>query len=320
MTRVAVTGASGFLGGALIGALRTRGVSVRALARNPAAIATFGVDIVKGDLDDDEALDALADGADAFIHLAGVTHARDDAEYARVNIDGAARAAAAAMRRGARFAHASSISARAPALSPYAASKRASEEAVARAGSAGSWIALRLPAIYGPRDRATLPYFRLVARGLALEPATARPARASLLFVDDAAEAMVAAALDTAATGVFDVGDESPGGREWRDIGAALAEAMGVEARAIRAPRAIVAAAHIAQRAADRALRRAPTARSGQVNEFFHDDWSAGEPSFARIAPWRPRTALNEGFAKTLSWYQEHGLLPRRGPTVTSGG
>jgi len=320
VTRVALTGASGFLGGALVNALRARGASVRALVRNPSAIADADVEIVKGDLDDPAALAMLAEGAEAFIHLAGVTHARDESDYVRVNVGGAARAAEAAARHGARFAHASSISARAPALSPYAASKRASEEAVARACAEGSWIALRLPAIYGPRDRATLPYFRLVARGLALEPATARPARASLLYVDDAAEAMATAALDTRIVGVFEVGDDTTGGREWREIGAALASAMGIEARAIRAPRAIVAAAHLAQRAADRALRRTPSARSGQVNEFFHDDWSAGEPSFARIAPWRPRTALHEGFAKTLSWYQEHGLLPQRRPAGPAGG
>jgi nucleoside-diphosphate-sugar epimerase len=319
VTRVAVTGASGFLGAALLDHLVAAGATPVALVRDPARLSRKDVDIVIGDLDDEPALDRLAAGADALIHLAGVTHARRRDDYQRVNVDGAARAARAARRSGARFAHASSISARAPAASPYAASKLAGEQAIAAESAGGRWIAVRLPAIYGPRDRATLPFFKLVGGGLALEPATASPARASLLYVEDAAAAMIAAALLSDGCGVFDAADDTTGGRSWREIGATLAAGMGVTARALRVPRPIVAAGYLAQRAADAIARRAPSTREGQVAEFFHDDWTAHPPFLSDVAPWRAKTRLDAGFAKTLSWYQEHGLLPRGRGAANAG-
>jgi nucleoside-diphosphate-sugar epimerase len=319
VTRVAVTGASGFLGAALLDHLIAIGATPVALVRDRARLSHKDVDVIVGDLDDETALDRLAAGADAFIHLAGVTHARRREDYQRVNVDGAARAARAAQRAGSRFAHASSISARAPEASPYAASKRASEEAVAAQSADGRWIAVRLPAIYGPRDKATLPYFKLVGGGLALEPATAAPARASLLYVDDAAAAMAAAALQSTACGVFDAADDSGDGRSWREIGATLAAGMGVTARALRVPRPIVTMGYVVQRAADAFARRAPSTREGQVREFFHDDWTAHPPFLSDVAPWRAQTRLDAGFAKTLSWYQEHGLLPRGRGAANAG-
>ncbi|MHA7870933.1 MAG: hypothetical protein ACX939_01145, partial [Hyphococcus sp.] len=60
---------------------------------------------------------------------------------------------------------------------------------------------------------------------------------------------------------------------------------------------------------AERALKRAPSVRTGQINEFFHPDWVARERLFNEAAGWRPATPLAEGFAKTALWYQERGLL-----------
>jgi nucleoside-diphosphate-sugar epimerase len=319
VTRVAVTGASGFLGAALLDRLIAQGAAPVVLARDPARLSRKDVEVVVGDLDDEAALDRLAAGAAAFIHLAGVTHARAREDYRRVNVEGAARAARAAGKAGARFAHASSISARAPKASPYAASKRASEDAIAQERGGDHWIAVRLPAIYGPRDKATLPYFKLISGGLALEPATAAPARASLLYVDDAAAAMAAAALRTKASGVYDAADDAAEGRSWREIGATLAASMGVKARALRVPRPIVATGYVAQRAADGLAGRAPSTREGQVNEFFHDDWTAHPPFLSDVAPWRAETPLAAGFAKTVAWYQEHDLLPRMRGAANAG-
>lgn len=307
MTLVAVTGGGGFIGAALVDRLLEDGVKTRLLARTPSKIARArDVEIIKGDLDDDAALDQLADGADRLIHLAGVTHARRADDYQRVNVEGARRAAAAAAKAGALFVHASSMSAREPLTSAYARSKRDSETAVAAAS--GRWIALRLPAIYGPGDRATLPYFKLVRRGLALEPGTPTPARASILFVDDAADALISAAR--APTGaVYEVGDEAEGGRSWTEIGAALGGAFGVHPRTIRAPKTFVAIAHAAVRAGEAAFGKTPSVRAGQINEFFHPDWTARDNLLNAAIGWRPETALAEGFAKTVRWYNEQGWL-----------
>lgn len=307
--RAAVTGGTGFVGAALIGRLLDDGHEVAALARNPNKIAPQpGLDIVEGDLTSADALCEIAGDADVFFHLAGVTHARRDGDYAAVNVEGAARAAAAAATRGVKFIHVSSLSARVPDVSPYARSKYESEDAIADASSGNPWTTLRLPAVYGPRDRATLPYFKLVKAGFAPAPKTDPPARASLLFVADAARAVIAAASAPAGA-VYEAGDESPNGRDWREIGALLGDVMGKRAAPLRAPRAPVAFYCSMLLAVERALGRTPSLRAGQVAEFFHPEWVARDNLLSAATAWRPETPLQEGFAKTVLWYQENGLL-----------
>jgi len=307
--RAAVTGATGFLGAALLRRLLDDKWDVAALARDPGKlIQSAELTVIEGDLQNTAALSNLAHEADVLFHLAGLTHARRESDYFDVNVEGAASAAKAAAKKNAVFVHVSSLSARAPETSPYARSKLASEEAVATASGANPWVALRLPAIYGPRDRAALPYFKLVRAGFAPEPKTNPPARASILFVEDAVGAILAA-REAAHGAVYEVGDERPDGRSWSEIGAALGQAMGRNPRAIRAPRAAVAAYSSVIRGVERALGRNPQLRAGQVREFFHADWVARENLLIGATSWRPQMSLQDGFAKTVLWYQENGLL-----------
>ncbi len=310
MKRFAVTGGTGFIGAALIDQLIAQGQSVRALARDPKRLKrASAIEIVEGSLESDTALDALVRGADVVLHLAGETHAKTEQDYARINVAGAERAAAAAARAGARFVHASSLSGRQPETSPYARSKYDSERAIAAASGANPFIALRLPAIYGPGDLVTLPYFKLLKSGFAFEPATPSPARASILYVDDAAGALITAATRGASGKVFDVGDEATGGRAWSEIGQMLGEIMGNSPRALRIPKPAVALLYEGVRATESIFGMSPSVRQGQVNEIFHPDWVARDNLFNTEARWAPQTALKEGFAKTVRWYQEQGLL-----------
>ncbi len=308
--RAAVTGGTGFLGAALIDQLLKEKWEVAALARNPRRLNNAkSVKIVEGDLQNDSALADLAAGADVFFHLAGVTHAHADDDYHAVNVSGAERAARAAADAKAKLIHISSLTARMPDVSPYGRSKFESEGAVARAAGTAPWLALRLPAIYGPGDLVTLPYFKLIKSGLALEPRTPAPARASLLFVADAVDAMVSAARAAPEGMVYEVGDETPAGREWADIGRILGGTLGSTPRRIRVPRPIISAYHALLRTTERSLGKPPSVRAGQVNEFFYPDWVARDNLLSDVSGWRPATPLQEGFAKTAHWYQEHGLL-----------
>lgn len=310
MTRVAVTGGTGFIGAVLIDQLLAEGMAVRALARNAARMKRAGdVEIIEGSLESEDALLRLADGVDVFLHLAGETHAPTEQDYARINVAGAARAAAAAARSGARFVHVSSLSARKPDASPYARSKLDSEKAIADASAGNDFIALRLPAIYGPGDLVTLPYFKMLKSGFAFEPASETPARATLLYVEDAASALRTAATAGAPGAIYDVEDDEPQGRAWSEIGKTLAAVYGSSAMAIRIPKPAIALVHEGLRAAETMFGKTPSIRQGQVNELFHPDWVARDNLFGAATGWRAKTSLEEGFAKTVRWYQEQGLL-----------
>ena len=85
--RVAVTGATGFVGPHLLAALARHGWTMRLLVRRWSPLPSLpGVDaeIVFGDLDDPSALKRLVDGVDAVIHAAGLIKARRASDLSRV--------------------------------------------------------------------------------------------------------------------------------------------------------------------------------------------------------------------------------------------
>jgi len=164
---IAVTGATGFLGPYIVKDLLARGLTPRLLVRSPdkaAALKALGAQIVKGDLSDIPP--ALTRGVDAVLHMAGLIKAPSEAMFFEVNEAGTARLAKAAQQANvARFIYLSSQAADQPQLSGYAASKRAGEAGL-KAHYSGEALIIRAPAVFGPGDEATAPFFSFMRRGL----------------------------------------------------------------------------------------------------------------------------------------------------------
>lgn len=101
--RYAITGATGFVGGALASQLRRAGHDVVALVRDRSragALERLGVEFVEGDLDDTAALDRLCTGVDGLFHVAGwyKLGQRDPSPGTTVNVEGTRNVLAAAQR------------------------------------------------------------------------------------------------------------------------------------------------------------------------------------------------------------------------------
>jgi nucleoside-diphosphate-sugar epimerase len=303
----ALTGATGFLGARLALALENRGWAVRALVRRPAdeaALRRQGLATVPGDLADGAALAALSRGADAVVHCAGLIKARDRASFMAVNRDGAARLAAAA---SGRMVLISSLAARQPGLSDYAASKRAGEDAV-RAALGERAVVVRPPVIYGPGDRETLALFRLVG-GWPVAPIPADPAaRLALAHADDVAEA-VAEVLDRPRiSGVFALGGARPDGYGWGEILRAAAGAMNRRPALAPIPGwAVMAAAAVSERLGA-AGGATPIFTRGKAREMLHADWAVRPDELIPGAP-AARFDLESGFADAVKWYRAAGWL-----------
>ena len=134
---IAVTGATGFVGQALLDCAARAGIAVRALTRRDQP-ARDGVEWVRGDLDDQAALRRLCKGAEAVIHVAGVVNAPDAEGFERGNVAGTLNVIEAARATGIpRLVHVSSLSAREPDLSAYGASKARAEKLVRASGKIG---------------------------------------------------------------------------------------------------------------------------------------------------------------------------------------
>jgi len=109
-----VTGASGFIGGAVVRSLLVRGVRVRALLR-PGATANVpepgAVMVARGDLRDAAAVRAAAEGCNAVFHVGGLySFFAPAAELHAINVGGTRNVIEAARAAGARLIHTSSIS------------------------------------------------------------------------------------------------------------------------------------------------------------------------------------------------------------------
>ena len=305
--QVALTGGAGFVGRKILENLSERGVAVRALQHRHKVPVLPGVTVVPGSLDDADSLAELLAGADALIHAGGVVAARRPEDFHRINADGARRLfQASAGRAGLRLLLISSLAARRPDISPYAASKRAAEDAVA--GGAAAWDILRPPAVYGPGDLRLLPLLRMLAWRLALLPA-GPSARVSLIHVDDLARAAADWALcgrTTQATYEIDDG----GGHAWRDVLERGAHILGKKPVFIRPPAWILRAAGRLGDLSGRWSAEPPFLTSGKIAELLQPDWVAGgNVAFSALTNWKPDISLAGGLAATLDWYKQEGLI-----------
>jgi nucleoside-diphosphate-sugar epimerase len=321
---VAVTGATGFVGPHLVRALARHGWTVRLLVRRWSPLpdlAGVQAELVLGDLADERALGNLIDGAEAVVHAAGLIKARTSADFMAVNRDGTALLSR--LTPDARFLLLSSLAAREPDLSPYAASKRAGEEVLkTRSGQGrGSWLAVRAPAVYGPGDRETLAYFKTVDRGLAPRPMVAG-ARLSLIHVADLAEAVVRALESDLAASVYEVDDGHPGGHTYDDMARAAGLALkggdlkgrevGRQPWILAIPRPVLAAVG-AWNGLRQSLGGAPQIlTAGKVAEMFHPDWTIHDRRLAEATGFSARYDLQRGFADTVLWYRQRRWLGNR--------
>ena len=137
--RVAVTGATGFVGRHIVNLLLSRGHAVRLLARTRArarSLAARGAEVVAGDLADRTALATLLDQADAAVHLVGIIVESGPATFTAIHVEGTARVLDAAATAGVRrLVHMSAVGARPePRATPYHRTKWQAEELVRRSG------------------------------------------------------------------------------------------------------------------------------------------------------------------------------------------
>lgn len=306
MRRIALTGGTGFVGGAVLDRLtQDPRVRVSALARRPQP-PRAGIDWVPGALDDAAALDALVAGADAVIHIAGVVNAPDRGGFAAGNATGTAMLIAAMRRHGvARLVHVSSLAAREPQLSDYGWSKAEAERHVQ--SSPLDWTMVRPPAIYGPGDAQLLELFQMAARGFMLLPPGGR---ASIVHVDDLARLLVALADGAGSPHravLYEVGDGRAEGWAQDELARAIGVAVGrpaIRTLALPAP-LLKLGARIDRLARGRHARLTPD----RAAYFCHPDWVA-RPALAPPADfWRPAIATPAGLAATAAAYRARGQL-----------
>ncbi len=312
---VAVTGATGFIGRHVVTALTEEGYTVRALARRLPAqdqSQNESVSWVLGALNDDEALKSLVKGAAVVVHCAGAIRATSRDGFLSVNAEATRRLAEIAANEGRppRFVHLSSLAAREPRLSPYAASKRAGEQALRAMRDRIPTVVLRPPAVYGPGDLETLRIFQMAARGFVLRPMI-DAARTSLVHVGDVAGAVLAAVkVETPPEAPVEFDDGRVGGYTWEEIAQAAGAALRTNPRLIAVPAAVLYAAGAVASLASTLAGRASVLSWSKVPELLHPDWAA---QVTELPGYKPSWTIDRGFKDAVNWYASRGLLTSNG-------
>jgi nucleoside-diphosphate-sugar epimerase len=323
--RALVTGAGGFLGRALVRRLAAEGHEVRAMVRPGAdaeGLGASGAEVVRGDVTDPGSLPAAVAGRDVVFHLAGLRRAPVWDEFQRVNVGGTRAVLEACLAHApalARFVLAGSIAAAGPSRTGrreeepfeptegYGESKAEAERvALSYAGRLPVTVG-RPPRIMGPGDRENLLFFRIVARGVVVG-VTGPPRPISFVDVDDCAAGFVRLATHPEAVGqAFFLAHPEPTTLE--GLQEEVARALGVRARRVAFPPALLRAAGSAADLASRVLgRRLPLNRK-LVEQVVAPGWTCDVSRARRLLGYEARTPLATSLARAAAWYRERGWL-----------
>lgn len=306
---VAVTGATGFVGSALVPALRRRGHFVRALVRRPGCTAADEECVVA-----DPELEQAADDTGSFsridcaVHLAARVHVMREsvadplAAFRRVNVDWTLRLARAAAEAGVRrFVFVSSIKVNGEATEPgqafaasdmpapadaYAISKYEAELALDELARRSDMevVVIRPPLVYGPGVKGNFAtMMRWLHAGVPL-PLGAIDNRRTLLAVDNLASLIERCIAHPAAGGrVLLAGD--PEDLSTTELLRRLARAMGTGPRLVPVPPPLLAiAARLTGRGA--MLRRLCSSLRVDSSET------------RALLDWQPPVAVDEGLRR----------------------
>lgn len=210
--RVAITGANGFVGRALIALLLedTPVGNIRAIVRDAGrglrALPRPGLELREGDVTIPATLRGAFDGVDAVVHTVAIPTERH-ATFQLVNAEGTRNVVREAERAGVRrLVHVSAIGASSASPYPFLRSKGEGEAAVT--GSSVPHVAVRPSILFGPGDD-FFPRLRFSLRFPVVPLPGGGVARFQPLHVADLAEA-IRAALRLPLTGEFEVGGPEP--------------------------------------------------------------------------------------------------------------
>ncbi len=238
--KVLVAGGTGFVGTAIVHALRAREVEVRVLARHPdraAPLASIGVELVPGDLTDAGSLASAVQGCTHVVNLVAIIKGAPD-DFERVMIRGTGSLVDAARDAGVtRFVQMSALGTteQTSTLVPYYGAKWAMEHAVAESGL--EYAIVRPSFVFGRGG--ALPTFvkqvRLSPVVTVIGPGTQR---LQPVWLEDVAQFFATVVDDERASGrTWELG--GPDVVTWNELYETIARTLGKKRRLLHIPFAV---------------------------------------------------------------------------------
>jgi dihydroflavonol-4-reductase len=323
-----VTGASGFVGAAVARAALARGFKVKVLMRPAASRANvegLDVEIVAGDMRDEQSMTAALRGARYVFHVAADYRlwARDPSEIERNNLQGARATMSAALKAGVeRVVYTSSVAALKPgqgeavdetsrhtpqsAIGAYKRSKLAAEREVekliAEQGLPAVIVAPSTP--IGPRDIKPTPTGRVIVEAATGKMPAFVDTGLNLVHVEDVAEGHMLA-LEKGRVGENYIlgGEDMP----LQAMLAVIAELSGRRAPTWKVPRAPLFPLAFAAEALARVTGKEPFLTADALRMSRYRMYFSSAKARAELG-YQARPTI-EGLQDALAWFGAHGYL-----------
>jgi len=322
-----VTGANGFVGSHLVEALLKKGYKVRCLVRKTSDIsclAPFNLEYFYGDLFKEDVLKEALLGVDYVFHPAALVKAKNKEDFYKVNYLGTKNLIELCFKINPlikRFVYVSSQAAVGPSkegqalnendipspVTEYGKSKLLGEEAVLEYKDKIPVTIIRPPAIYGPRDKDILLFFKAVKNGI--KPLFGgRENHFSLVYVKDLVQGIILAAESEKAIGqIYFIADEKP--YSYGEAEETIQKTLNVKALTVRIPIPILTVFAFISELACRIKGKTPSFNLERVKQFKQKFWVCDVSKAKNELGFSARYSLEEGIKETAQWYKENGWL-----------
>lgn len=326
---ILITGATGFVGGALARALIQQGATVTALVRSTSDTTQLtGVRCVVGDVLEPSSLEGLFVGIDAVLHCAGMLGEAGvpESTYMRLHVDGTRHVLTAVQAQApqAKILYVSSPGVLGPitgapadettSLAPsnaYERSKAQAENVALQFAERGLHVVIGRPEfIYGVGDLHVLGLFRAVQRGIFFYIGSGEYV-CHPTYIEDAVHGLLLCLGQGKQGQIYHIMGPQP--VSFRQFAETIADELGkIDAGGKRPfltiPRPIAwAGATVLETVGGWLNITPPLSRTGVA--FFSEDRRFSWQKAHEQLGYTPQYDLQQGIAKTVAWYKAQGHL-----------
>ncbi|KXK02560.1 MAG: NAD-dependent epimerase/dehydratase family protein [Ignavibacteriaceae bacterium] len=322
-----VTGGTGFVGSHLIDRLLAKNVEVFALKRKTSDTKWLDakkINYVEGDLFSDNILKDTIKNVDYVFHVAGVIKAKNYTDYERGNNIATKNLVEISHEVNPnlkKFVHISSLAVCGPApdkepiteeytpkpITSYGETKLKAEQELHKFRDKLNYTIIRPPAVFGPRDKEILIYFKTYNNGLN-SIIGFKEKFLSLVYIDELIDGIILAAESDASNGqtYFICMDDA---FNWDQIGAVTGELLNKKAIKIRLPHSLVfSVGYISQFFAN-FTKQAATLNVEKCKDITQPRWICSNEKAKRELGFRQKLTLKESFKETIDWYKKEGWI-----------